>query len=126
MRYRYDSQIEANRKCRLLAEPDLGVPIDLVDTSAFDAVPGVGMDKEDETLIRLIGEMRKRAAGETAVPRGKHLRSNVTWLRKPVHIMQKDINSSQMPHMAGAREPAGRDLATLRGRAAMAGTCHAS
>ena len=51
VKYRYDSSLEAAHKFDLLSEPDLGIPIDLVDPAAYERVEGAKLAPEDAELL---------------------------------------------------------------------------
>jgi len=80
VRYRYDSVIESGHRYELLAEPDLGIHIDLVDPHAYDAPPDAEIDPDDMELL-VTAASTEGGAGSVRKPH-KQLRENVTWLRK--------------------------------------------
>lgn len=82
VRFRYDSSAEMGHRYEMLAEPDLGITIDLVDPQAYDQVPGTELDPADAELLsasalgKAIGEQPHSSSTV------KQMRSEVTWLRK--------------------------------------------
>ena len=48
VRYQYDSSLEMTHKYELLAEPDLGISIDLVDPAAYDPVGDIAEQSRAE------------------------------------------------------------------------------
>lgn len=117
VRYRYDSAAEAAHKYELLAEPDLGIPIDLVDPHAYEAGAGSAVALEDQELLSDVAMAQATGArSSTAAARGAKLRQEVTWLRKTpimgnnlyeaVHKQQKENTERQ--HVVSAS----RELAT--------------
>ena len=82
VRFRYDSKAESEAKYELLAEPHLGITIDLVDPNAYDKAPEAELAPEDAQLLsaaafaQATGEKRSASAG------AKSMRNEVTWLRK--------------------------------------------
>ena len=117
VRYRYDSAAEAAHKYELLAEPDLGIPIDLVDPHAYEAAAGSMVALEDQELLSDVAMAQATGArSTTAAARGAKLRQEVTWLRKTpimgnnlyeaVHKQQKENTERQ--HVVSAS----RELAT--------------
>lgn len=79
VRYRYDSSIEINHKYEMLAEPDLGIMIDLVDQQGYDAEPGVSLAPEDEELLKSGSRLDTAATKKHVV---NQIREDVTWLRR--------------------------------------------
>mmetsp|Transcript_11439 Transcript_11439/g.30298 ORF Transcript_11439/g.30298 Transcript_11439/m.30298 type:complete len:329 (-) Transcript_11439:408-1394(-) len=65
----------------LLAEPDLGITIDLVDPQAYEKVAGVELAREDAELLSAaaLGKAIGEASHSSTV---KQMRQEVTWLRK--------------------------------------------
>jgi len=118
VRYRYDSTTEATHKYELLAEPDLGIPIDLVDPQAYEAPDGAVAEPEDAALLSDVAMAQATGArGANAHQYKQQLRSEVTWLRKTpimgnnlyeaVHKQQKQNTERQ--HVVAAS----RELATV-------------
>lgn len=81
-KFRYDSKAEAGAKYELLAEPDLGITIDLVDPQAYDAPPDARLSHEDEVLLSAHAFALATGEKKTATQNAKELRQEVTFLRK--------------------------------------------
>jgi len=78
VRFRYDTPIEATHPNVLTPEPDLGIAIDLVDPSLYEAQPGASLHPDDAALLAAAGS----GGGASAAQRVKSIRQEVTWLRK--------------------------------------------
>lgn len=118
VRYRYDSSTEAAQKYELLAEPDLGIPIDLVDPQAYDAPQDATVEPADAELLSDVAMAQATGARGASAGRVKQqMRAEVTWLRKTpimgnnlyeaVHKQQKQNTERQ--HVVSAS----RELATV-------------
>jgi len=81
VRYNYDSVIEREHRYELLAEPDLGINIDLVDPTVYEAAPGAELHPADKELLNTAAS-GERAAVLGARQATKQIREGVTWLRK--------------------------------------------
>jgi len=80
VKFRYDSKAEAQAKYELLAEPDLGITIDLVDPQAYEAPAGATCAPEDKVLLS--SDALAQALGEKRAATTSKSNSEVTWLRK--------------------------------------------
>ncbi|ELR15207.1 uncharacterized protein ACA1_218610 [Acanthamoeba castellanii str. Neff] len=80
VRYRTTS-LETSHQHTLHAEPDLGIPIDLIDPSTYKATPGAALPPEDAVLIQVgaaeTPEVKKKKANVREKPS-----TSVSWLRR--------------------------------------------
>jgi len=117
--YRSDSTSE--QKYDLLAEPDLGIPIDLVDPQEYEAPDRAMIEAADVELLLDVDMQQAAAARGASASRVKQqMRTEVTWLRKTpimgnnlyeaVHKPQKQNTERQ--HLVSAS----RELATVQGK----------
>jgi len=82
VRFRYDSSAEAGHSYELLAEPDLGITIDLVDPQAYEKVPGATLAREDAELLSASALGKAVGEAQASSSTVKQMRQEVTWLRK--------------------------------------------
>jgi len=98
IRYRYDSVMETAQRYELLAEPDLGIAIDLVDPSVYEAAPGATLAPEDQELLTSAATHERSAPSsmnKSAVT--KQMRNKITWLRK-TQLMGNNLYEATHKH----------------------------
>ena len=82
VKFRYDSKAEAQAKYELLAEPDLGITIDLVDPQAYMPPAGARIAQEDAVLLSAHAFALATGEKRNATDSAKEMRKEVTFLRK--------------------------------------------